>query len=173
MTRTRTRLSAALVAAFLFLAAFMVIGAPSAAADTGPVVVETAPPAPSLDAACQAVDPDSSDVWSYISTPDPVGGTTQVDAFVPEGYVIGATGKRYWSSVEGVWELTCPTTAPAPVDPAPVDPAPVPVDPDTGAPITELPATGPDDYLWVALAAGTVMLTAGTVLLARRAHRTD
>lgn len=171
MTARTARLSAALVAAFLFLAAFMVIGAPSAAADTGPVVVETAPPAPTLDAQCQAVDPDPSDVWSYISTPDPVGGTTQVDAFVPEGYVIGDTGKRYWSSVDGVWELTCPTTSPAPVDPAPVHPAPsVPVDPGTGAPITELPATGPDDYVWVTLAAGAVLLTAGTFIL-RRARR--
>lgn len=156
MTRRLSRTVAAVLAAFVFLGVSMILGAPSAAA----AMVETAPPTPTLDADCQPVDPDPTDVWSYISTPDPVGGTTQVDAYVPEGHVIGNTGHRYWSSVEGVWEMVCPvqdTTVPvAPVSPVP--PAPVVVD--------ELAATGPADDLLLILytLAAAGMIACGVVL---------
>lgn len=149
-------------------------------------MVETSPPTPTLNEACEVVDPDPEDVWSYEAFPDEVGGTVFVDAWVPEGYVIGATGQRYWSSVEGGWEFTCfvsepepepePTTEPEPeptTEPAPTSPeagSNPPADENldainSGSPI--LAETGPEeDQAILLITAAMVILGFGGGLIA-------
>lgn len=151
-----------------------------------PIVVETSPPTPTLDVNCEVVDPDPEDLWTYTRTEPVVDGSYFVDAFVPEGYVIGATGKRYWSSVASGWEFVCFPPAPEPEpepepqpEPEPSEePAPPVVNPPAdaeappAAPVVpqELAETGPEDYI-PHMIIGAIFVGLGTVLFVSNHRR--
>jgi len=143
-----------------------------------PIRVETAPPAPTFTDPCgrdnvQVTLPADAGPWLYYIHRDPVGGTGYVGAYLPEGYVIGDTGYRYWWPVFEFRDsqLPCP---PDEVPPPVVDVEPVePIAPAVPVSAPMLAETGPGDMTGIAALAGlgALVIGLGLFFLNHRARR--
>jgi len=128
-----------------------------------PCPIEGPPPAPIFTDPCGAdnvvVTLPQSDIWLYEVVRDEVGGSGQVLAFVPEGFVIAGQGGRFWDPVFEFRDsqVGCPPAVPT--DPGGVSP---------GTPTSDvLAATGPADMVPAGIIAA-MFLGLGVILFTRR-----